>query len=64
VPRLDHRTALEQFPYEVQLVMTLLLQEVNVLREQVGLPPRTPQQVRQALLSYVRTHPRASRQGG
>lgn len=64
MPRLDNRVALEKFPYEVQMVMTLLLQEVNVLRQEVGLPPRTAQQIRQALRQYVSDHPRPTRQGG
>lgn len=63
MPRLDHRIALEKFPYEVQMVMTLIFQELNVLRQEAGLSPRTPQQIRQALRQYVVEHPRTPRQG-
>ena len=64
MPRLDHPATLERFPYEVRMVMTLLLQEINVLRQAASLPPRTPQQVRQALRDYLRQNPRPSGQGG
>jgi hypothetical protein len=63
MPRLDHQATLERFSYEVQMVMTLLLQEINALRQAASLPPRTPQQVRQALRDYQRAHPRAPGQG-
>lgn len=45
------------------MLMTLLLQEINTLRVQASLPPRTPQQIRQALRDYMREHPRPGRDG-
>jgi hypothetical protein len=64
MPRLDTRADLDRFSYEVQMVMTLLLQEINALRQAAGLPQRTPAQVRQAIRQYVVDHPRPLRQGG
>jgi hypothetical protein len=64
MPRLDNRAALERFGYDTQMVMTLLLQEINALRQAAGLPLRTPAQVRQALRQYLVEHPRPPRQGG
>lgn len=64
MPRLEHRVALEKFPYDVQMLMTLLIQEINVLRQEAALPPRTSQQVRQALRQYLVDHPRPTGQGG
>ena len=61
MPRLDTRAALEQFPYDVVMVMTLLLAEINALRQAAGLPLRTPAQVRQAIRDYQRQHPRPGR---
>jgi hypothetical protein len=64
MPRLDHRPGLDTFGYETRMIMTLLITEINLLREEAGLPPRTPQQVRQAVLAYVRDHPRPHGQRG
>ena len=62
MPRMDHTARVEQLPYDVQLVLTLLVQEINALRQAAGLPPRTPAQVRQAVRDYLRQHPHPGRQ--
>jgi hypothetical protein len=64
MPRLNHEATIERFSYEVQMAMTLLLQEIDALRQAVSVPPRTPQQRRQALRQYLRDHPHPTRQGG
>ena len=64
MPRLDHRAQVEELPYEVRLVLTLLLDELNLLRQRAGLQPRTPAQVRDAVRDYRKAHPRPTRQGG
>jgi hypothetical protein len=63
MPRLDHRPGLDTFAYETQMVMRLLMDEINILREALDLAPRTPQQVRQAVRDYIADHPRPIRQG-
>ena len=57
MPRIAH----EADPQRVlsateRLVLTVLLQEINLLREAVGAPPRTPQDIRQAIRGYLRAH--------
>lgn len=57
MPRLAHRVEVERLAYDTRMVLTLLMQEINVLRQQAGLAPRTPQQIRQAVRDYQRTNP-------
>lgn len=61
MPRLDNRAALDKFSYETVMLMTLLLNEINTLRQQASLPPRTPAQIRQAIRDYIRANPRPGR---
>lgn len=62
MPRLDHRVETARVvSYEVQMVLTLLLGELNTLRTQAGLAPRTAEQMRQAIRGYLRQH---AREGG
>lgn len=64
MPRHDHQVVTERvLPYEVHMVLTLLLQEINVLRTQAGLAPRTVEQMRLAVENHLKTHPRPG-QGG
>jgi hypothetical protein len=64
MPRHDHQVATERvLPYEVQMVLTVLLGELNTLRTQAGLAPRTAEQMRQAVRQYLRSHARPG-QGG
>lgn len=61
MPRIDHHadvsTALTP---QMQMVLTLLMQEINQLRQRAGLPQRTPHDVRQAIRDALRgQHPHA-----
>lgn len=59
MPRVDNRVTTEQaIPYEVRLVLEVLLSEINTLRTQAGLPVRTAAQVRTAVRQWLRDHPR------
>jgi hypothetical protein len=58
MPRLDYQAQLDRFGYDTRMLMTLLVQEVNTLRQAAGLPQRTPEQIRQAIRNYQRTNPR------
>lgn len=61
MPRLTHEANETQWPYELQMMLTLVLQHLNVLREAVELPPVTLQDLRHAMAEYQRTHPRQGR---
>ena len=64
MPRIDHQVVTEHvLSYEVNMVLTLLLQELNVVRAQAGLPARTPEQIRQAVQQYLQSHPRSGNGG-
>lgn len=59
MPRLDQRVMVEGiFSYEERMMMTILVEELNVLRAHLGLPLLTPQELRQHARDYVRAHPR------
>jgi hypothetical protein len=66
MPRLDHRVTPETtVSYETQMILTLLLQEINRLRQRASLPALDAQDVRRAMREYIRMHPRsATGQGG
>jgi hypothetical protein len=66
MPRLDHRVTLDTtVSYETQMVLTLLVQQLNVLRQALTLPRLDAQDVRRAIREYLRTHPRpGAGQGG
>jgi len=40
------------------MVLTILLAELNDLRQQLGLPVLTPEHMRQSLRDFLHTHPR------
>jgi hypothetical protein len=64
MPKLDHRMTTETaVSYETQLVLTVLVGQLNVLRAQLSLPPLTGQDVRQLVRQYLKVHPKTS-QGG
>jgi hypothetical protein len=59
MPTLNHQVQTEAIlSYELRMVLTLLLGELNTLRTQAGLPVRTPEQIRVAIRQYMRTHER------
>lgn len=64
MPRLDHQIALDAlFSYQEQMMFTLLLDQLNVIRQHVGLPLLTPHDMRQEARAYLRDHPR-TKEGG
>jgi hypothetical protein len=64
MPRIDHRVTPETtLSYEAQMILTLLIQEMNRLRQRASLPPLDAQDVRRAIREYIRTHPRADFRG-
>jgi hypothetical protein len=59
MPRLDHRvTVADLLSYQEQMVLTIVVEHLNVLRVQVGLPALTAQDLRQAVRAWVQAHPR------
>ncbi len=59
MPRLDQRVMVEGvFSYEQRMMMTILVEQLNVLRAHLDLPLLTPQDLRQDVRAYVRAHPR------
>lgn len=59
MPRLDHQIQVPQtISYEAEMVLRLVLDQLNVLRVRAGLAALTEEQVRQAVRTYVRDHPR------
>lgn len=64
MPRVEHRAELSMLSYETRLVLSVLYEEINALRQQAGLPVRTPQAIRQALREYLKAHPKAVQEGG
>jgi hypothetical protein len=64
MPRLDVRVApATVLPYELRMVLAIIQDQINALRQQAGLSPWTNTQVRQALRTYLHDHPRPG-QGG
>jgi hypothetical protein len=64
VPQLNHRITTEQaLSYEARLLLAILLDEINTLRTQAGLPERTMAQVRTAVRQYIREQPRTGGSG-
>ena len=62
MPRLDQQVQVQQVvSYETEMILRLLLEEINTLRQRAQLPPRTDEQVRQAVKQYLRDHPRPAR---
>jgi hypothetical protein len=66
MPRLDHRvTAETAVGYETRLLVTVLLQQLNILRQAVDLPLLEWQDMQQAMHRYIQAHPYPGRgQGG
>lgn len=66
MPRLDHRVTPETtVSYEAQMILAVLLQEINRLRQRASLPLVDTQDVRRAMHEYIRAHPRSGNgQGG
>jgi hypothetical protein len=59
MPRLDHQVQVQQvLNYETEMVLQLLLDQINVLRQQLQLPQLQEAQVRTAVKQYVKAHPR------
>jgi hypothetical protein len=59
VPRLDHQVQVQTvLSYETEMVLRLVLDQLNVLRQRAGLAALTEEQVRQAVKAYLQTHPR------
>jgi hypothetical protein len=59
MPRLDHQVRVEQaLPYETEMVLRLLVDQLNRIMPRIQLPPINEEQVRQAVKKYLRDHPR------
>lgn len=59
MPRQDVRMTTETaLTYETQLVLTVLVQQLNVLRAHLDLAPLTGQDVRNLVRQHLRVHPR------
>jgi hypothetical protein len=59
MPRHDHRVTLETvLSYQERMLLVLLIQQLNVLRRMVDLPPVTAQDLRQDVRAYLQAHPR------
>jgi hypothetical protein len=59
MPRIDHRMTTETaVPYDVRLVLEILVSEINTLRTQAGLPVRTTAQIRTAVRNWIKANPR------
>jgi hypothetical protein len=59
MPRLDHQVTVQQtVNYETEMVLRLVLEQINVLRQRASLPALTEEQVRQAVRGYLKDHPR------
>lgn len=62
MPRLDLRVTVENtLSYESQLVLAVVIEALNSLREPLGLGPLTPQDLHEAARDYVRAHPPVGR---
>ena len=66
MPRLDHRVTPENtVSYETRMLLTIVLQQLNVLRQALDLPLLDAQDARRAVRNYIQEHPRpGSGQGG
>lgn len=65
MPRVNHRAEVSQVLSRQQdLLFTVLLAELNALREHLDLPQRTRQDVRHAMREWLRSHPAQPPQGG
>jgi hypothetical protein len=59
MPTHDHRATMETvFSYEERMIVAILVEQLNILRVQAGLPVLTAQVLRQEARDYVRAHPR------
>jgi hypothetical protein len=64
MPRLNHQVQVQEVvSYETEMVLRLVLDQLNVLREQVHLPPIQESHVRHAVKQYLHTHPRGRSRG-
>lgn len=54
MPRLEHRVDIERLPREMRLMLQVFLEEINFVRQEAGLPPRTPAEIRQRLCALLR----------
>jgi hypothetical protein len=59
MPTHDHKVTMETvLSYEERMIVAILVEQLNILRVQAGLPPLTAQALRQEARDYVRAHPR------
>ena len=49
MPRLDHRLDPDTFVEQSHVLLRVLLDEINLVRQAQGLPLRTPQQLQQTV---------------
>lgn len=65
MPRVHHRAELSQVLSRQQdLLLTVVLAELNALREHLDLPHRTRQDMRQAMREWLCSHPEQPPQEG
>ena len=61
MPRLDHQVTLEGlFSWQERMIVSILVEQLNILRAQAGLPLLTQQDLRQEARAYIRDHPRTT----
>jgi hypothetical protein len=59
MPKLDHRVSVQTFfSYQEHMIVTMLVEQLNILRQEVGLAPLTMQDLRREVRDYLRAHPR------
>jgi hypothetical protein len=59
MPTHNHQATMETvFSYEERMIVAVLVEQLNILRVHLSLPPLTAQALRQEARDYVRAHPR------
>lgn len=59
MPQVHHQASVATLlSYEERMIVAIVVEQLNILRVAVGLPPLTAQELRQEVRAYVRAHPR------